>query len=83
MFRWLITGCSTGIGREIALAALAAGHQVAATARRPETIADIAAANSSNRSGYRIDLLTSRTSQQIAAAVTDDHRRITGGSMCW
>ena len=27
MARWLITGCSTGIGREIARAALEAGHQ--------------------------------------------------------
>ncbi len=45
MTRWLITGCSSGIGRQTALAALAAGHEVAATARRPETIADIAAAN--------------------------------------
>ena len=44
MARWFITGCSTGIGREISLAALAAGHQVAVTARRPEPIADIAAA---------------------------------------
>ena len=28
MARWLITGCSTGIGREIARAALEAGHSV-------------------------------------------------------
>ncbi len=38
--RWLITGCSTGIGREIARCALEAGHRVAATARRVEDIAD-------------------------------------------
>ena len=36
---WLITGCSAGFGREIALAALAAGDRVLATARRPETLA--------------------------------------------
>ncbi len=41
--RWLITGCSTGIGREIARAALEAGHQVAVTARRVETVQDFAA----------------------------------------
>ncbi|MDG2027586.1 MAG: oxidoreductase [Acidimicrobiales bacterium] len=41
MARWLITGCSTGIGREIATAALEAGHQVVATARRPETLDDV------------------------------------------
>ena len=33
MARWLITGCSTGIGREIARAALEAGHSVVVTAR--------------------------------------------------
>ena len=40
MARWLITGCSTGIGREIAGAALEAGHSVVVTARRPETVSD-------------------------------------------
>ena len=40
MTRWLITGCSTGIGREIARAALHAGHSVVVTARRVESIAD-------------------------------------------
>lgn len=38
--RWLVTGCSTGIGREIARCALEAGHRVAVTARRVEDIAD-------------------------------------------
>lgn len=42
MSRWLITGCSTGIGREIARAALEAGHQVVVTARRVETVQDLA-----------------------------------------
>ncbi|KAJ6570894.1 putative short-chain oxidoreductase [Mycena vulgaris] len=35
----LITGCSTGLGRELALAALSCGLRVIATARRPETLA--------------------------------------------
>ncbi|MDS0136926.1 MULTISPECIES: oxidoreductase [unclassified Amycolatopsis] len=38
---WLITGCSAGFGREIALAALAAGDRVLATARRPETLTEL------------------------------------------
>ena len=38
---WLITGCSTGFGREIALCALQHGARVAVTARRVEAIADI------------------------------------------
>jgi NAD(P)-dependent dehydrogenase (short-subunit alcohol dehydrogenase family) len=40
---WLITGCSSGIGREIALAALARGHKVAATARNPKSVEAIVA----------------------------------------
>jgi NAD(P)-dependent dehydrogenase (short-subunit alcohol dehydrogenase family) len=42
MSRWLITGCSTGIGREIARAALSAGHQVVVTARKVADIEDLA-----------------------------------------
>jgi NAD(P)-dependent dehydrogenase (short-subunit alcohol dehydrogenase family) len=38
----LITGCSSGIGRESALSLHAAGRTVVATARRPESIADLA-----------------------------------------
>jgi NAD(P)-dependent dehydrogenase (short-subunit alcohol dehydrogenase family) len=37
----LVTGSSRGLGREIVLAALAAGHRVAATARKPEQLADL------------------------------------------
>ena len=40
MSRWLITGCSTGIGREIARVALEAGHQVVVTARKVEAVQD-------------------------------------------
>ncbi|KAJ7748383.1 putative short-chain oxidoreductase [Mycena metata] len=39
----LITGCSTGFGRELAKAALAAGLRVIATARRPETLVSLEA----------------------------------------
>jgi NAD(P)-dependent dehydrogenase (short-subunit alcohol dehydrogenase family) len=39
---WLITGCSTGIGREIATVALEQGHQVAVTARDASRVADFA-----------------------------------------
>jgi len=38
---WLITGCSTGFGREIALAALEHGDSVVVTARRLEAVSDI------------------------------------------
>src|SRR5215213_2011843 len=43
MKTWLITGCSSGFGRDIVAAALARGDNVVATARRPETLPDFGA----------------------------------------
>jgi len=40
---WFITGSSRGFGRSLVTAALAAGDQVVATARRPEALADLVA----------------------------------------
>ncbi len=45
---WFITGCSSGFGRALAEAALAAGDSVVATARGPEVLAELVA-NASNR----------------------------------
>jgi NAD(P)-dependent dehydrogenase (short-subunit alcohol dehydrogenase family) len=39
---WLITGCSTGFGRELARLVLARGWRAAVTARDPAKVADIA-----------------------------------------
>jgi NADP-dependent 3-hydroxy acid dehydrogenase YdfG len=38
---WFITGTSSGMGRAVAEQLLEAGHTVAATARRPETLAGL------------------------------------------
>jgi NAD(P)-dependent dehydrogenase (short-subunit alcohol dehydrogenase family) len=43
MATWLITGCSTGLGRALAQAVLAHGHTAVVTARNTETIEDITA----------------------------------------
>lgn len=40
---WLITGCSTGFGRELAKAVLAHGYNCVVTARNPKQVEDIAA----------------------------------------
>ena len=45
MTTWLITGCSTGLGRALAEAVLRHGDNLVATARNPETLADLVAAH--------------------------------------
>ena len=40
---WFITGCSSGLGRALARQLLDRGHRLVATARRPETLADLVA----------------------------------------
>jgi NAD(P)-dependent dehydrogenase (short-subunit alcohol dehydrogenase family) len=45
---WFITGSSRGFGRSLVTAALAAGDRVVATARRPESLADLAAEHGDN-----------------------------------
>jgi NAD(P)-dependent dehydrogenase (short-subunit alcohol dehydrogenase family) len=64
---WLITGCSAGFGAELAKAAIAAGDNVMATARTPESItleADTLATT-------RLDV-TDRASVDAAVAATLD-----------
>ncbi|WP_345816171.1 oxidoreductase [Paraburkholderia sp. PREW-6R] len=63
---WFITGCSTGFGREIAVAALEKGWRVVVTARQPDALKDFA-----DRYGDRalvLELDVTQTSQ-IARAV--------------
>ncbi|OBB83684.1 short-chain dehydrogenase/reductase [Mycobacterium colombiense] len=67
MARWLITGCSTGFGREIARAALQAGHSVVVTARRPEAVRDIADEFGDRALPVALDVTDAA---QIAAAVS-------------
>ncbi len=75
MSRWLITGCSSGIGRAIATAALDAGHSVVVTARRPETAADLVEAHPDRAVAAALDV-TDR--DQIAAAVAAAHEAFGG-----
>jgi NAD(P)-dependent dehydrogenase (short-subunit alcohol dehydrogenase family) len=66
---WLITGCSTGFGRELVLAALAAGDRVMATARRPETLADLAELGNGRVSTAALDV-TDPASVEAAVQAT-------------
>jgi NAD(P)-dependent dehydrogenase (short-subunit alcohol dehydrogenase family) len=72
---WLITGCSSGIGREIALAALAKGHNVAATARNPAAVGEIAAQYPGQVIALGLDV-TNR--DQVVQAVRETERAFGG-----
>lgn len=65
---WLVTGCSTGIGREIARAALEAGDRVAVTARRPESVQDLVTAYPDRAVALALDVTRP---DQVEAAVAD------------
>ncbi|SEN73678.1 SDR family NAD(P)-dependent oxidoreductase [Actinacidiphila rubida] len=43
--RWLVTGCSSGLGHALAAAAARAGDRVVASARRPEDVGDLVRAH--------------------------------------
>lgn len=72
---WLITGCSSGFGQEIALAALARGDTVVATARDPKKLADLAA------KGALVERLDVTDTDENLAAAVDDILSKTGGKL--
>jgi len=72
----LITGCSTGFGREIALAALTKGACVAATARKVESIRDICNAFPDRSIAVPLDVTKSDQIETAVAKVIAHFGRI-------
>src|ERR1700742_2912310 len=66
MKTWLITGCSSGLGRALATAVLARGDQVVATARDAAAVEDLAAAHPEAATALALDVTDTA---QIEAAV--------------
>src|SRR3954451_11568187 len=64
---WLITGASRGMGVHFAQAALAAGHQVIATARTPERVTDAVGAHE-RLLAVRLDVTDPASVDQAVAA---------------
>jgi NAD(P)-dependent dehydrogenase (short-subunit alcohol dehydrogenase family) len=65
---WLITGSSRGLGRELAEAVLAAGHQLVATARKPEQLDDLV-----ERYGDRVRAVALDVTDPAAARAAVQH----------
>src|SRR5918998_100794 len=60
MSTWLITGCSTGLGRALAEAVIAAGHNAVVTARDAGKVADLAEAKADRVLALPLDVTDPR-----------------------
>src|SRR5512132_2639046 len=65
---WLITGCSTGLGRALAEAVIAAGHNAVVTARDAARVADLAEGNSDRVLALPLEVTDSA---QVSHAVSE------------
>ena len=66
MSTWLITGCSTGLGRALAIAVLEAGHDAVITARDPQVLAELGDSYPETAAVVPLDV---RDHDQVVAAV--------------
>ncbi|MFD8788923.1 oxidoreductase [Kitasatospora sp. NPDC059599] len=73
---WLVTGANSGFGQAIAEAALAAGDTVVAAARRPETLAELAAAHPDRLIPVRLDVTDQERIPAVVAEAVRRHGRI-------
>jgi NADP-dependent 3-hydroxy acid dehydrogenase YdfG len=65
---WLITGCSTGLGRALAEAVLDGGHRAVVTARDVERVQDLADAHPDTAMAIALDVTDGRQVTQAVEA---------------
>ena len=75
MSTWLITGCSTGLGRALAEAVIAAGHNAVVTARDAGKVADLAEAKTDRVQALPLDVTDP---QQVTDTVRQAQKRFGG-----
>ncbi|GKQ41122.1 oxidoreductase [Streptomyces sp. A012304] len=73
---WLVTGASSGFGRAITEAALAAGDVVVGAARRTDGLADLVAAHPDQLEALTLDVADTAAAQAAVADVVARHGRI-------
>jgi len=71
MARWMVTGCSSGLGWALTAAAAAAGDHVVATARRPASLDELAAAWPDTVVPLALDVRDARQCERAVAAATE------------
>ncbi len=69
---WLITGCSTGLGRALAQAVIGAGHNAVVTARDVAKVADLAEGTPERVLAVVLDVTRP---EDVASAVQQAHQR--------
>ena len=73
---WLITGCSTGFGREMAKILVGRGYRIAATARDPATLADLVAGHDASALALKLDVDKAADVQAVVEATKKKFGRI-------
>jgi NAD(P)-dependent dehydrogenase (short-subunit alcohol dehydrogenase family) len=73
---WLITGCSTGFGRELCKILIARGYPVVATARDPGAIADLVEGHDETAAALKLDVSEPGDIDSVIAAATWKFGRI-------
>jgi NAD(P)-dependent dehydrogenase (short-subunit alcohol dehydrogenase family) len=73
---WFITGSSRGLGRALTEAVLEAGHQVVATARQTEQLADLSKTYGKQLRTVKLDVKSPEEAESAVAAAVDAFGRI-------
>ncbi|MER5197570.1 oxidoreductase [Streptomyces sp. NPDC002755] len=73
---WLVTGASSGFGRAVAEAAVAAGDTVIGTARRVEALDDLVAAHPDRAEAISLDVTDGERVEAVAADVLARYGRV-------
>ena len=73
---WLITGANSGFGRAFTEAAVGAGDYVVASARRPDTLADLVEAHPGKVEAARLDVTDLAAGRALVDDVVARHGRI-------
>ncbi|WP_433291941.1 SDR family NAD(P)-dependent oxidoreductase [Pseudonocardia sp. CA-142604] len=73
---WIITGASQGLGRGLAESALAAGDRVVAAVRRPDAVADLAAAHPDRFAAIAADVRDTARAPEVIRAALDRFGRV-------